>query len=95
MLMIEVEITKMSSRGQIVIPQGFRDEMQLKEGEAFAVTGGGDTLLLKRIKTPSREEIMKEWVRLNKEGQKHVKKLSIKESDVEKIIHRARGVKEC
>lgn len=92
--MAEVELTKMSSRGQVVIPQGFRDEMRLKEGEAFAVTGGGDTLLLKRIKTPSKEEIVKEWERITAEARKQAKKLKIKEKDVEKIIHKARGVRE-
>lgn len=92
--MVEVELTKMSSRGQIVIPQDIREEMNLKEGEAFAVTGSGDTLLLKRVKTPSREEILANMEKLVKEGGKVAKKLGIKEKDVPKLIHKARGIKE-
>jgi len=84
----------MSSRGQIVIPQDIRKEMKLKEGEAFAVVASGDTLMLKRIITPSKEEILRKWERINKEGRKIVKKLGIKQSDVEKIIHKARGISE-
>ena len=61
----EVELIKMSSRGQIVIPQEVRKKMKLEEGEAFAVTGSGDTLLLKRVKMPSKEEIVKKF-RFNK-----------------------------
>lgn len=81
-LMAEVELTKMSSRGQIVIPQDIRDRLKLKEGESFAVTGSGDTLLLKKIYTPSKEEILKEWKRLNAEGHKQAKKIGIKERNV-------------
>lgn len=59
--MTEVELIKMSSRGQIVIPQEVRNKMKLKEGDAFAATGSGDTLLLKRVKMPSKEEIVKKF----------------------------------
>lgn len=92
--MVEVELTKISSRGQIVIPQDIREKMNLKEGEAFAVIGSGDTLLLKRVKTPSREEILAKFEELVKRGEKTAKKLGIKEKDVPKLVHKARGIKE-
>ncbi len=92
--MSEVELTKMSSRGQIVIPQDIRDRLGFKEGEAFAVTGSKDTLLLKRISMPSKAEIMGEWQRINAEGQKHAKKLGVKEKDVTGLIHKGRGIRE-
>ncbi len=92
--MAEVELTKMSSRGQIVIPQDIREEMHLKEGEAFAVTGSGDTLLLKRVKTPSKEEIIREWEKITAKARKEIKGTKIKEQDVEKIVHRGRGINE-
>lgn len=56
----------MSSRGQIVIPQEVRKKMRLKEGDAFAATGSGDTLLLKRVKMPSKEEIVKKFIKSKK-----------------------------
>lgn len=68
--MTEVELTKMSSRGQVVIPQNIREEMHLKEGESFAITSNGDTLFLKRIKTPSKEEMLAEWKKVTAKARK-------------------------
>lgn len=93
-LMAEVELTKMSSRGQIVIPQSIRDRLRLREGETFAVIGGGDTLVLKRVSMPSKEDILREMERLVKAGNVQAKKLGIKEKDVPKLIHRGRGITE-
>ncbi|MBS3061724.1 MAG: AbrB/MazE/SpoVT family DNA-binding domain-containing protein [Candidatus Diapherotrites archaeon] len=92
--MADVELTKMSSRGQVVIPQDLRDEMNLQEGETFAVVRTGDTLLLKRVKAPSREEILADWKKTVTEGNKQVKKLGIKQKDVVRMIHKGRGIKE-
>lgn len=90
-----VEMTKMSSRGQVVIPQDIRDNMNLKEGESFAVVASGDTLLLKRIATPSKEEILREWKRVAAKGRGEAKKLGIRQGDVGKAIHGGRqGYKE-
>ena len=91
--MTEVELTKMSTRGQIVIPQDIRTEMQLKAGEAFAIARTGDTLVLKRVTAPSKEELLAELKAMVTEGSKHVKKLGIKEKDVNAIIHRRRKLK--
>lgn len=92
--MAEVELTKMSSRGQIVIPQDIRDRLGLKEGESFAVTGSKDTLLLKRVSMPSKEQILAEWERIAKEGRMHAKKLGFKQKDLMRKIHEGRGIKE-
>ena len=92
--MSEVELTKMSSKGQIVIPLDIRENLHLKEGESFAVIGNKDTLMLKRVSMPSKSDILKDMERLVRIGNKQVKKLGIKEKDVVKIIHRGRGVKE-
>ena len=80
--MADVELTKMSSRGQVVIPQEIRDELGLKEGSALVVTASGDTLLLKRVKTPSKEELLKKLEKLAEKGQKIAKKKGIKPRDV-------------
>ena len=51
--MESVEVTTISSRGQIVIPQGVRDRLRLQEGEKFVVIGEGDTIILKNLEMPS------------------------------------------
>ena len=38
--------TKMSSRGQVVIPEAVRNEMGLKAGSQFVVTSRGDAVML-------------------------------------------------
>lgn len=54
-----VETVRMSSKGQIVIPQDVREELQVDEGTVFAVVGSRDTIILKKIATPSKEELIK------------------------------------
>jgi AbrB family looped-hinge helix DNA binding protein len=51
--MEKVEVTSMSSKGQVVIPLDVRKRLGLKEGEKFAVLAEGDTVLLKKISMPS------------------------------------------
>ena len=81
-----VETTSMSSRGQIVIPQEIREKMHLHEGEKFVVVGADDTILLKKIQSPSFEDLLKETREI-------VKKSGLKQEDVEEIIHRVRRKK--
>ena len=53
------ETIKMSSRGQIVIPQEIREELKASEGTIFSVVSAKDAIILKKIPTPSKEDLMK------------------------------------
>jgi len=44
-----MEITKISSKGQIVIPQRIRAEMDMDEGSVIAVETMNDMIILKKI----------------------------------------------
>lgn len=55
-----VETIKMSSKGQIVIPQTIRDALSAIEGTLFAVVHSGEAIILKKISTPSQEELFGE-----------------------------------
>ncbi len=57
---MNVETIRMSSKGQIVIPQDVREELHVDEGTVFAVVGSRDTIILKRITMPSKEELIKD-----------------------------------
>ena len=81
---------KMSSRGQIVIPQVIRDELNASEGTIFSVVSANDAIILKKIATPSKEELMKELGAIASAGRKRAEKLGLKESDVPGLIQRAR-----
>jgi len=84
--MERLEITSMSSRGQIVIPLNIREQLKLKEGEKFVVVGEDDTVLLKKITMPS----FKNFNSLLQKTQKFAKEKGITKADVEEAIKRAR-----
>lgn len=48
--------TRMSSKGQVVIPEEIRKRLRLKAGSQFVVVGEKDTVILKAISRPSLEE---------------------------------------
>ena len=84
--MTEVVLTKMSTKGQIVIPKAMRELMDIKEGEVFAMFSIRDTILLKRVKIPSEES----FERLMKEGQEFAKEKGITRDDVDRAIAEVR-----
>ena len=85
-----VEMVKMSSKGQIVIPQNIRAEIHASEGTMFAVVSGRDSIVLKKVATPSKEELINELKEIAKEGKKRLEARSIKEADIQSIVEKAR-----
>lgn len=86
--MVEPEITTMSSRGQIVIPQEIREEMKLKPKTKFVVFGYDDTILLKRMIIPDIKKEFKEFLRKSGEDVRKHGGLSMKE--ISNIVHKNR-----
>ncbi|MEW6203630.1 MAG: AbrB/MazE/SpoVT family DNA-binding domain-containing protein [bacterium] len=84
------EITKMSSRGQIVVPSQIREKLHLTVGDTFAVYNTEDAIVLKKIQVPSAEEAFE---KLNQWGVRLAKERGWKEKDVVKIVHRSRNKK--
>jgi len=85
-----VEMIKMSSKGQIVIPQDIRAEICASEGTMFAVISGRDSIVLKKIITPSKEELICELKEIAKEGRKRLEAKGIKEADIPSLVKKAR-----
>jgi len=79
-----LETTKMSSKGQIVIPQTVRDEIHATEGTVFAVIGSKDSLILKKIATPSKVDLLKELEKIAHEGRKRAEELFSWDNIIEK-----------
>jgi len=84
------ELVTMSSKGQIVIPKGVREQLGFGKGASFAVFGRDDTLILKKVNVPSAKEAFE---KVHKWGVQFAKNKGLKEKDVEGIIHKGRGVK--
>ena len=85
-----VEMIKMSSKGQIVIPQDIRAEICASEGTMFAVVSGRDSIVLKKIIPPSKEELICELKKIAKEGRRRLEAKGIKEADIPSLVEKAR-----
>lgn len=81
--------TKMSSKGQVVIPEDIRRRLKLKSGARFIVMGEDDVVILKAIAPPS----MREFDALIDEARKQAKASGVKQSDIRSAIASARGQK--
>ncbi|MBI3190542.1 AbrB/MazE/SpoVT family DNA-binding domain-containing protein [archaeon] len=83
------EVTKMTSKGQVVIPVEIRDELELSEGTQMVVSRMGDLVLMKKI---SITDPKKEFKELTRFGSAFARKKGIRnEDDVAKRIKKGRG----
>lgn len=82
-----IATTKMSSRGQVVIPESIRDRLKLGPGVQFAVFGQDDVIMFKVINPPAPDE----FARLKRELQQQAPQGGFKQSDIPKAIAKARG----
>jgi len=78
--------TRMSSKGQVVIPEEIRKTLNLKDGTQFVVIGENGVVILKELLAPS----MQDFSELLKKAEKQAKQTKLKKSDIEKIISKAR-----
>lgn len=87
--MANVSTTKMSSKGQIVIPEIIRKQLNLKPGSQFVVVGDKDVVILKSISPPA----LNEFDDLIAEARRKGKKVGLKKSDILAAVKTARGKK--
>jgi len=80
--------TKLSSKGQIVIPEEIRDDLGLKTGMQFMIIGQGDTVILRTITPPTKDELKS----LLEEARVFARKANLKKSDVKKAIKKVRSI---
>jgi AbrB family looped-hinge helix DNA binding protein len=85
--MEDAATTKMSSKGQVVIPEDIRKRLKLKTGSQFVVMGENDVVILKTIKPPS----MAEFDTLIAKARIQGKKAGLKQSDITAAVAKARG----
>ena len=83
-------IVTMSSKGQIVVPKDIRKNLGFEKGANFAIYGRGDTLVLKKIETPSAKEM---FDRLTKWGTALAKKKGWKEEEMMEKLYARRRMK--
>jgi AbrB family looped-hinge helix DNA binding protein len=85
--MPNIATTKMSSKGQVVIPEGIRKQLRLKAGSQFVVVGKDDVVILKSILPPA----MGSFDTLIADARKQSKQMKMKRSDITAAIAKVRG----
>lgn len=83
--MVKPSTTKLSTRGQVVIPEEIRNRLGLEPGEQFVVIGEGDVVVLKSLKPPKLEELKP----LLDKVQEAAREAGVTPEDVEKVIKEA------
>jgi len=85
--MQELATTKLSSKGQVVIPEEVRKRLGLEPGAQFVVVGEGDVVILKVIAPPSRTAFRD----LLHKARRQARKAGMKKSDVAAAVKKVRG----
>ena len=81
----EPQVTTISQKGQVVIPQSIRKQMGIKAKNKFLVYGKGDTIIMKKLEIP---DLKKEWDSIFKMMDK--KELKISDEEIEEEIRQSR-----
>ena len=81
-----IEITKITSKGQVVIPQDIREGNMIKPGERFIVYDLEDSIVLKRIKNLEAAKTIDEFERAFRSTWETAKKRGISKKGMEAEI---------
>jgi AbrB family looped-hinge helix DNA binding protein len=87
--MAHIATTKMSSKGQVVIPEDIRKRLNLQTGTQFVVVGDKDVVILKSITPPSIDE----FDSLIADARKKGKQAGLKKADIKDAILKVRRKK--
>lgn len=75
----DLELVKMSSKGQLVVPQEIRDAANLEPGERFVAFPLQDGVLFKKVEIP---KVKMDFESLSKEVEALFRKNKVREGDV-------------
>ena len=79
--------TRMSTKGQVVIPEEIRLQLGLQPGARFIVVAEGDVVVLKTISIPRIEDFASLVARARAEAEE----LGMQEADIQDANHAARS----
>lgn len=87
--MVRLATTKLSSKGQVVIPEAIRERLGLEAGVQFVVVAEGDVVVLKVLNAPK----MSDFKALLDKAQESADAAGLTPEDVETAIREVRGKK--
>jgi AbrB family looped-hinge helix DNA binding protein len=87
--MVQPSTTKLSSKGQVVIPEEIRRRLGLEAGVQFVVVGEGDVVVLKALKAPK----MSDFKSLLDDARQSADSVGLTPPDVDQAIREVRTKK--
>lgn len=85
---MQVELTRISEKGQVVIPSSLRKEMKIKKSDQFLMFGEDNTIILKKVEIPT---IKKAFDEIAKPLQKAAKQAGLTREDLKEAIRDVRN----
>ena len=85
--MAKVATTKMSSKGQVVIPEEVRERLGFEPGTQFVVVGEGDVVILKVVSALS----IAEFDELVADARRQARTVGMKRGDIARALARVRA----
>ena len=90
---MELDIVKVTSRGQIVIPKGIRNILEIKKGERLLAYDRDDEIVLKPLKSLESKSVDMELEKVFAPAWKIAKERGISREDVDDEIRKYRAEK--
>jgi AbrB family looped-hinge helix DNA binding protein len=84
-----IDMTRLSEKGQVVIPNELRKHLGLREGTRFLVMGIDDTIILRKLELSKERVRLKELLKLSRD---RAERVGFTEKEIDKIIHSIRKV---
>jgi AbrB family looped-hinge helix DNA binding protein len=86
---MQEDVTVMSVKGQVVIPQEIRKRLNLRPKDRLIIYGEEDTIIMKKLALPELKATWKKISNVIKERNKKYGSMSQKEIDQEIAVHRS------
>jgi len=83
-LILRAATTKVSSKGQVVIPEAVKRAAKVREGEELLVVAIGDTIIMKKLSAVTFEEVARPVWRT-------VKAMGLTGEELEELIEEAKA----
>lgn len=82
-----LQVTSLSTKGQVVIPRSVRADLGLKPGAKLIVMSDGQNVLLKPLEVPKLDAFQ----RLIRKSRAYARRVGLKKADVARAIRKVRN----
>ena len=91
--MTNVMTTKLSSKGQVVLPEALRNMYGWDSGTAFTVVVYKGAIIMKPIRTPTEAELAEEFDEAFTESRQQARAASMTQADIRQALSEVRSAR--